>query len=279
MMKGFSISAGDGSQATAWARKLLLPAIAGVLVAVLLYMNQELVSTGVSQTVAAVRSLTGEPAGPASAAAPAPAPVTPPAVAAHAQPADSTVAQAGTATVAQGKAGVPGAAAKAAATKAANAASDRVRAQTEEGAAPPAAKAAPAAAGRAAAASPASPASAAVTDPAIEAAAMIYREVFTYEGQGRRDPFVSLMRTTDLRPALQDLRLTGILFDHTGERPVAIMRETTTNEQYRVTTGMTLGRMRVAEIHPKKVIFIIEEFGFSRRDSLVLADPTTQRIQ
>jgi hypothetical protein len=37
--------------------------------------------------------------------------------------------------------------------------------------------------------------------------------------------------------------------------------------------------MRVAAIHPKQVVFTIEEFGFSRQESLALADSTTPRTQ
>lgn len=294
MMKGFSISTGGGAQGGNKVRTLVLVAIVVVLGAASLLSKADRFMGRANALVTAVKELVGgeTPApAPAPARALAAAPATPAAdsgrdsttaPATATKPADGTVAQAGAPAPQQPKAGVPGAAAKAAATKAADAASARVNAQTVEEPAAPAAKAAPAtppAAKPAPATTAAAAPARAATNPAIEAAALIQREVFTYESEGRRDPFVSLMRTTDLRPALQDLRLTGIIFDHTGQRPVAIMRETTTNEQFRVTTGMTLGRMRVAEIRPKKVIFIIEEFGFSRRDSLVLVDPTTKRIQ
>jgi len=105
----------------------------------------------------------------------------------------------------------------------------------------------------------------------------IMREVFQYASEGRRDPFFSLMATGDLRPMLSDLRLTTILFDLSGRRPVAVMNDVSTNQQYRVTTGMMLGRMRVTQIKPRKVIFAIDEFGFSRADSLVLADKPVPR--
>ena len=36
--------------------------------------------------------------------------------------------------------------------------------------------------------------------------------------------------------------------------------------------GQTLGRMRVAQIQPKSVTFTIEEFGFSRQETLALSD-------
>jgi hypothetical protein len=105
----------------------------------------------------------------------------------------------------------------------------------------------------------------------------IMREVFQYASQGRRDPFFSLMATGDLRPMLSDLRLTTILYDLSGRRPVAVMNDVSTNQQYRVTTGMMLGRMRVTQIRPRKVLFAIDEFGFSRADSLVLADKPVPR--
>ena len=104
----------------------------------------------------------------------------------------------------------------------------------------------------------------------------VLRESFDYQRDTRRDPFVSLMTTSDLRPTLTDLRLTGILYDLSGRRPVAILRDIA-GGQWRVTTGMTLGRMRVAQIKPKTIIFTIEEFGFNRQDSLLLGDTTRVR--
>jgi hypothetical protein len=109
------------------------------------------------------------------------------------------------------------------------------------------------------------------------AKSLVMRETFAYSRDARRDPFVSLMTTSDLRPTMSDLRLTGILYDLSGRRPVAILRDLA-GGQWRVTTGMTLGRMRVAQIKPKTVIFTIEEFGFSRNDSLLLGDTTRVRV-
>jgi len=104
----------------------------------------------------------------------------------------------------------------------------------------------------------------------------VMRETFDYSRDSRRDPFISLMTTSDLRPTITDLRLTGILYDLSGRRPVAILRDVA-GGQWRVTTGMTLGRMRVANIKPKVIIFTIEEFGFNRQDSLILGDTTRVR--
>jgi hypothetical protein len=115
--------------------------------------------------------------------------------------------------------------------------------------------------------------------PAAKDSTLILREAYGYERDGRRDPFVSLMTTNDLRPTLSDLRLTSVLFDHSGRRPVAVLRDSIAGVQWRVTTGMSLGRMRVNDIRPKVVVFTIEEFGFSRQDSLVLGDTTRARAR
>ncbi len=105
----------------------------------------------------------------------------------------------------------------------------------------------------------------------------IYREVFDYGSDGRRDPFYSLLMTSELRPAMSDLRLTGVLFDPANRRSGATLRDVSSNAQYKVSVGSTLGRMRVSTIRNKTVIFTIEEFGTTRQDSLVLGDSTKVR--
>lgn len=107
----------------------------------------------------------------------------------------------------------------------------------------------------------------------------ILREAYEYPREGRRDPFVSLLTTNELRPTLSDLRLTGILIDHSGRNSIATLRDMTNNNQYRVSTGATLGRMRVTAIRQMAVIFTIEEFGTTRKDSLVLRDSTKARVR
>lgn len=113
---------------------------------------------------------------------------------------------------------------------------------------------------------------------AVAGIAPLTREVFDYSRGNRRDPFVSLLASGDLRPALSDLRLVGVLYDMSGNRPVAIMRDLTTKQQYRALIGQLVGRMRVVMIKPRAVIFSIEEFGFNRRDSLVMGDTSKVRI-
>ena len=104
---------------------------------------------------------------------------------------------------------------------------------------------------------------------------VLRREVFAYEQSGRRDPFVSLMTVGELRPMISDLAISGILIDPTGRNSLAVLRDVSSKEQYRVKVGQQLGRMRVARITQKAVMFTIEEFGYSRQQELAM-DETNQ---
>lgn len=202
---------------------------------------------------------------------------------------------------------MPGSGAKAAAQRAANRTDTRLAAQTGQAVktrntAPAAAVAAaqPAAAARDTGRPPGASAKAAVdtaraqprpaaqvkatgkdstrapTKPAAAEVAFS-REIFSYDASGRRDPFMSLLASGDLRPAYTDLKLVAVAYDPTGRKSVAVMRDVSSNDQYRVKVGQTLGRMRVAQIHPKSVTFTIDEFGYSRQEILALGDSTNKR--
>ena len=108
---------------------------------------------------------------------------------------------------------------------------------------------------------------------------LINREVFQYDGAGRRDPFVSLLTTTDLAPMLNDLKLVAVAYDPRGRNSVAVLRDATSKKQYRVQVGQTIGRMRVAAIQEKAVIFTIEEFGYSRQELLGIQPPASSKMR
>ena len=108
---------------------------------------------------------------------------------------------------------------------------------------------------------------------------LINREIFQYDGDGRRDPFVSLLTTSDLRPLLNDLKLVAVAFDPRGQNSVAVLRDVTSKTQYRVKVGQTIGRMRVAAIQEKAVIFTIEEFGYSRQELLPIQPPDSSKMR
>jgi hypothetical protein len=104
----------------------------------------------------------------------------------------------------------------------------------------------------------------------------LHREVFNYNGSGRRDPYKSLMSTSDVRPLISDLRLTAVAFDPDGNNSVAILRDTFSDQQYRIRVGQQLGRLRVSAIKTKSVQFTLEEFGFNRQETLMLSSDTTK---
>ena len=108
---------------------------------------------------------------------------------------------------------------------------------------------------------------------------VLRREVFAYEQSGRRDPFVSLMTVGELRPMISDLAISGILIDPTGRNSIAVLRDVSSKEQYRVKVGQQIGRMRVARISQRAVVFTIEEFGFSRQQELAMEDSKQARTK
>jgi hypothetical protein len=99
----------------------------------------------------------------------------------------------------------------------------------------------------------------------------LVREVFAYEGGGR-DPFMSLLRSGDVRPLISDLKLTTIVYDgRFAARSVAVLRDITNRRIYRVKTGDIIGRLKVTQIRPREIVFTVQEFGFERQETLSLA--------
>jgi len=99
----------------------------------------------------------------------------------------------------------------------------------------------------------------------------LLREVFAYEGGGR-DPFMSLLKSGDVRPLISDLKLTTVVYDgRFGSRSVAVLRDITNRRIYRVKTGDIIGRLKVTQIRPREVVFTVQEFGFERQETLSLS--------
>jgi hypothetical protein len=100
---------------------------------------------------------------------------------------------------------------------------------------------------------------------------MLVREVYSYEGGGR-DPFLSLLKSGDIRPLLSDLKLVGIYYDgRFTARSVAVLRDVTNNRIYKVKPGDIIGRLKVTTVRPREIVFTVQEFGFERQESLQLA--------
>ena len=101
----------------------------------------------------------------------------------------------------------------------------------------------------------------------------LVREVFSFQGGGR-DPFVSLLKTGDVRPMITDLKLVTVVYDDRySARSVAVLRDVTTGKRYRAKTGDVIGRLRVTQIRPREVVFTIQEFGFERQQTLSIVRP------
>src|SRR5437763_13535899 len=102
-------------------------------------------------------------------------------------------------------------------------------------------------------------------------ATTLSREVYAYEGGGR-DPFLSLLKSGDIRPLLADLKLVGIYYDSRyPARSVAVLRDITNSKLYRVKSGDIIGRLRATAIRPREIVFTVQEFGLERQESLQLA--------
>lgn len=110
------------------------------------------------------------------------------------------------------------------------------------------------------AAQQAAPDTGAVLGPAMG----LSREVFSYRGSGR-DPFLSLLKSGDVRPFPKDVRVTGISFDpRYPQRSVATLQDTTAGRRYTVRVGDVIGRIRIVEIRATEVVAVVEEFGVDR---------------
>jgi hypothetical protein len=98
----------------------------------------------------------------------------------------------------------------------------------------------------------------------------VLRESYSYGG-GTRDPFLSLVNQKDSGPELSDLQLVGVYQDvRSAANSVAIVRNKKDGQRFKLRTGDQVGRLRVAQIRTKDVVFTIEDFGFERQETLSL---------
>jgi hypothetical protein len=125
-----------------------------------------------------------------------------------------------------------------------------------------------------AAAPPADPSLApdtAVTDSARKAKEMeMSRETFAYSGASR-DPFNSLLNMAKTGPELADLQLVGIYRNlRTPDASIAVFREKDRGKRHKLRAGDQVGRSRLVQIRERDVVFMIEDFGFERQETLSL---------
>ncbi len=96
------------------------------------------------------------------------------------------------------------------------------------------------------------------------------RETFAYSGS-TRDPFNSLLNMEKSGPEVADLQLVGIYQNmRTPSASVAVFREKEGGKRHKLRSGDQLGRSRVVQIRERDVVFMIEDFGFERQETLSL---------
>ncbi len=96
------------------------------------------------------------------------------------------------------------------------------------------------------------------------------RETFSYGGAAR-DPFNSLLNMAKNGPELADLMLVGIYQNlRVPARSVAVFREKEGGKRHKLRAGDQVGRSRLVQIRDRDVVFMIEDFGFERQETLSL---------
>lgn len=95
------------------------------------------------------------------------------------------------------------------------------------------------------------------------------REVFTYSGQNRRDPFRPLTDQNEMGPRFESLSLQGIIYSTGRGRSVALISDPD-GRIYRVRVGDVVGTSRIIEIGPARVVLAVDNFGTTRQEILEL---------
>lgn len=104
--------------------------------------------------------------------------------------------------------------------------------------------------------------------PTGQTVSLVYeREVFSYRGSARRDPFVPLTRDNQLGPRFEQLALQGIIFSRVPRESVALIRAGE-DRVFRARVGDVIGNSRVIEIGPTRVVMAVETFGAIRQEIL-----------
>jgi hypothetical protein len=98
----------------------------------------------------------------------------------------------------------------------------------------------------------------------------VLRETFAYAG-GTRDPFNSLLTIDKNGPEVADLDLVAVYQDlRTPSNSVVVLREKVSAKRHKLRVGDRLSRARLVQIRPRDAVFMIQDFGFERQETLSL---------
>ena len=95
------------------------------------------------------------------------------------------------------------------------------------------------------------------------------REVFTYRGSDRRDPFRPLTNDNEMGPRFESLQLQGIIYSTARRGSVALLGDGD-GRVFRARVGDVVGNATVVEIGPLRVVMAVENFGTIRQEMLEL---------
>ncbi len=98
----------------------------------------------------------------------------------------------------------------------------------------------------------------------------VMRETFAYGG-ATRDPFSSLINRSKDGPEIADLELVGVYQDlRSPSNSVVVLREKVSSKRHKMRVGDQLSRARLVQIRPRDAVFMIQDFGFERQETLSL---------
>ncbi len=102
-----------------------------------------------------------------------------------------------------------------------------------------------------------------------QTAPLLEREVYSYTGQGRRDPFRELEAGAELGPRFEDLELSGVIYSPDAGSLVVLV-DRSTQRRYRVWEGDVVGGAQLLAVTPDQAVFMVTVFGVSRQETLRL---------
>jgi type II secretory pathway pseudopilin PulG len=101
----------------------------------------------------------------------------------------------------------------------------------------------------------------------------VMRETFAYGG-GTRDPFSSLINSSKDGPEIADLDLVGVYQDlRSPSNSVVVLREKVSSKRHKMRVGDQLSRAKLVQIRARDAVFMIQDFGFERQETLSLRKP------
>ncbi|HEU5039939.1 MAG TPA: hypothetical protein VFT84_03900 [Gemmatimonadales bacterium] len=98
----------------------------------------------------------------------------------------------------------------------------------------------------------------------------VMRETFAYGG-GTRDPFASLIDVASTGPDFGNLELVGVYQNlRSRSNSIVVVREKVSLKRYKLRVGDEVGRARLVQIQPRDAVFMIQDFGYERQETLSL---------